>query len=272
MNKKPFIVTLSNGKGGVGKTTYSMHLISAFLMSGLKVLSVDLDERQHSLSSYIENRTRYRDNHPDENILLSEHYLLKSSKKNEIKEIVAEEFENLMNKINDSKSNFDVIVIDTPGDFSHRSILAHGIADVVVSPINDSFLDMSVLCKIDENLKIHGPSVYSMIAWEEKIKRAKNKNKAFEWFVIRNRINHTDTIGGRKISTALDELSKRLGFKTASGFSDRVIFKDLFLHGLTILDVGRASSVKSFTPNNLAAKLELKAFLSGTGLNKLIKN
>lgn len=265
----PLIIVLSNSKGGVGKTTYCMHIISAFLNAGLKVLSMDLDVNQKSLSTYLENRKRYVNNFPNDGILLPDEYVLEKSKSTDINVIKEEESVYFNERIKNSDA--DIIIIDTPGDFSHRSILAHNIADIVITPINDSFVDFSIIAKIDENLKISGPSVYSNIVWEQKLLRAKDKKKTFEWFVIRNRVNNADTINRRKISQISTEVSKQLGFKLVPGFSDRVIFKDLFLYGLTLLDVGKASKVKSFTTANLAAKAELKCLLESLYFNEVIR-
>ncbi len=265
---RKLIIVLSNSKGGVGKTTYCMHLISAFLSSGLNVLSVDLDVKQRSLSIYLDNRKRYKANSPNENILLPSEYILVESNSTDINVIKAEETESFRKVI--SNTDADVVVIDTPGDFSHRSILAHEVADIVITPINDSFLDFSVIAKIDENLKISGPSIYSNMVWEQKLLRAKSRRKTFEWFVVRNRVNNTDTISKRKINQVTNEVSKQLGFKAIPGFSDRVIFKDLFLYGLTLLDIGKASKVKIFTPANLAARIELRKLLDSICFDKLV--
>ncbi|MFO1130211.1 MAG: division plane positioning ATPase MipZ [Rickettsiales bacterium] len=268
--KLPIIIVVSNGKGGVGKTTYCMHLISSFLKENFKVFSIDLDCRQKSLTTYINNRKKYIKNHPKENILLSEHVILIESKESDINKIQLEEQNWLEQTIIEAKKTFDIIIIDTPGDFSYRSAFAHTFADIVITPINDSFVDISLVADIDENLKINGPSIYSNIIWEQKMQRAKNKTNFFEWYVVRNRVNTIQIANKRKMDLLIQDLSKKIGFKIGNGFADRVIFKDLFLHGLTLTDIGRVSYIKSFTPANLIAKTELRLFLQSINFQDLI--
>lgn len=268
--KLPVVIVVSNGKGGVGKTTYCMHLISSFLFEGFSVFSIDLDCKQKSLTTYLDNRARYKKENPKENILISEHYVLRESKSENIQNIIKEETDQLLEIISSAKKNHDVIIIDTPGDFSHRSACAHLVADIVITPINDSFIDISVLANIDSSLKILNPSVYSNVVWEQKMKRVKSKLSSFEWYVVRNRVNNMDRLNKNKVGNIMQELSKQLGFKIASGFSDRIIFKDLFLHGLTLIDIGRTSSIKSFTSSNLVAKTELRFFLQSIQFHDIV--
>ena len=268
--KLPIVIVVSNGKGGVGKTTYCMHLISSFLKENFKVFSIDLDCKQRSLTSYIDNRKKYIKTHIKENISISEHAVLTESTAQDINKMQAEERNWFEQTIIEAKKTFDVIIIDTPGDFSYRSAFAHAFADIVITPINDSFVDISLLADIDENLKINGPSIYSNIIWEQKMQRAKNKTNFFEWYVVRNRINTIHITNKRKMDLVIQDLSKKLGFKIGNGFADRVIFKDLFLHGLTLMDIGRVSYVKSFNPANLIAKTELRLFLQSINFQDLI--
>lgn len=52
MNKEPLFVALSNQKGGVGKSTFTVLLASYFhYQKGYNVLVVDCDYPQHSISA-----------------------------------------------------------------------------------------------------------------------------------------------------------------------------------------------------------------------------
>lgn len=269
--KLPYIIVVGNEKGGAGKTTLSMHLICGLLDRGLTISSMDSDCRQHSLTRYIQNRQTYKDSHNETAIQMPKHFLLENSNKNSIQEKDAEERKNFENLLNEAKIGADVIVIDTPGSHTFLSNLAHSYADIVITPINDSFVDLDVMAKVDEKGKVVSPSIYSQTIWEQKMERAKRDGKSIEWFVTRNRLSNIDAKNKRHMSQALEELSKRIGFNIISGFSERVIFKELFLQGLTLLDLKKINYYKPFSISHVAARQELRNFLTEIGIDEIIK-
>ena len=46
----------------------------------------------------------------------------------------------------------------------------------------------------------------------------------------------------RRVSEALDQLSKRVGFRIIPGLGERVIYRELFPTGLTLLDPAASSA------------------------------
>src|ERR1041385_3617687 len=52
----PHIVVVGNEKGGCGKSTTTMHVVTGLLKAGLAVGSIDLDGRQRTLTRYVEDR------------------------------------------------------------------------------------------------------------------------------------------------------------------------------------------------------------------------
>lgn len=266
----PYIFVIGNEKGGAGKTTCSMHLIVSLLESGFKVSTIDVDCRQHSLTSYIKNREEYNKANPSSRVIMPDHYLMQESKKNVISEKQQEEKELFENVLLKAKSISDVIVIDTPGSHTFLSQLAHSYADTVITPINDSFIDIDVMAKISpDDLNIIQPSIYSQMIWEQKMQRAQRDRGTIEWIVVRNRLTNLDAINKRNVAEVLDKLSKRISFKQASGFSERVIFRELFLHGLTLLDLNKASYDKGFSISHVAARQELREFLKSLNFEEL---
>jgi len=271
-NKLPHIFVIGNEKGGAGKTTCSMHLIVGLLENGLKVASLDADCRQGSLTRYIENRKTYNMRNPEQQVLMPVHFLLQESKKENLKEKQAEEEQHFLELLAKAKESADIVVIDTPGTYSFLSCLAHSHADTVITPINDSFIDIDVMAKVDgEDLKVVSPSIYSQMVWEQKLARAQRDQGTIDWIVMRNRLSTIDAQNKRNVAKVLEELEKRIRFRQAPGFSERVIFRELFPQGLTLLDLKKSNFGKSFSLSHVAARQELRDFLEAINIEQLVQ-
>lgn len=263
----PYIFVIGNEKGGAGKTTVAMHLIAALLDNNLKVGSIDTDSRQHSLTTYIQNRNAYNDKHGNNKVSVPLHFLVTRGD-NKFENDECQQFENILNEL---KKKSDVIVIDTPGSYSTISCLAHSYADTIITPVNDSFLDIDVLAKIDaKSFKVITPSIYSQMVWEQKMRKTQRCGISIEWVVLRNRLSNLDAINKRNINYVLEQLAKRICFKNVSGFSERVIFKELFLDGLTLLDLTQVKLSRSLNIAHVAARQELRDFLNCINIDKII--
>lgn len=266
-NKKPYIFVIGNEKGGAGKTTLSIHLIVGLLDKGYRVASIDADSRQHSLTSYINNRILYNQNNPSRQVQMPLHFHLQlnpGAVSTEQEKPEREHFEDSLNKAGDYA---DYIVIDTPGSYTNFSRLAHSYADKVITPINDSFIDIDVMAKINsDNLNMSQPSIYSQMLWEQKMERAARDKGSIDWVVVRNRLSNLDAHNKRNVADALEGLSKRISFKVVPGFSERVIFRELFPVGLTLFDLKGANFHKSFSMSHVAARQELRDFFTAIGI------
>ncbi len=266
-NKQPKIFVIGNEKGGAGKTTCSMHLIIGLLDKGYKIASIDTDSRQHSLTTYINNRKAYNQKNPESKVDMPLHFHLKEVINDSVQEKEKQEKIQFEQVFNMAKNHADFIVIDTPGSHTNLSRIAHSHADTVVTPINDSFIDLDVMAKIDsETLDTSSPSIYSQMLWEQKMERASRDKGSIDWVVVRNRLGSLDAQNKRNVEQALKKLSKRISFKVAPGFSERVIFRELFPHGLTLLDLKKANFTKSFSMSHVAARQELRTFLDSLGV------
>lgn len=259
--KRAHIIVLGNEKGGSGKTTTGMHIIIALMRLGFNVGSMDLDARQRSLSRYIENRrqTALKENVP---LPVPQHVVLPKSPFNIVQEAEEDERERFMAAIAKLSATNDFIVIDSPGSDTYLARLAHGHADTIITPINDSFVDLDVLATVDgHTLKIIKPSIYSEMVWEQKLLRAKRDGGSIEWIVMRNRLSNIDAKNKRFMTQVTAELSRRIGFRVAPGFSERVIFREMFLQGLTVLDILESNAKGGLSLSHVAARQEVRDLL-----------
>jgi chromosome partitioning protein len=257
----PYVFVVGNTKGGAGKTTCCMHLISGLMDAGLRVASIDTDVHQHSLTTYIKNRENYNKKQNHQQLSVPEHFLI-SPNFEETELIRSKQKEEIQNIISNLQSKVDVIVIDTPASICSLSALAHSYADTIVTPINDSFLDIDLLAKVDpDSFKINGLSTYSEMVWKQKLVRAQRDGGQIEWVVLRNRLSNIDAKNKRAVAEVIDGIAKRIKCKIAPGFSERVIFRELFLQGITLIDLANIET-KQLTMSHLAAKQELRGLLS----------
>ncbi|MBP3616075.1 MAG: AAA family ATPase [Alphaproteobacteria bacterium] len=254
------VIVVGNEKGGSGKSTLSIHLAVSYLYSGYKVATIDLDGRQGTLTHYIENRVRYA----EENKLdlpMPEHLVVTPSQFSN-KRSSEEDEEQLDAEIQDLKNEYDIIIIDTPGTFSHLSNAGHKNADILVTPVNDSLVDIDVLANIDPNSKeIISESQYTENIREIQKKRADLGMADLMWIVLRNRISHIDAKNKREVDAILKRLQEKLGFTYISGIGERVVYREMFLKGLTILDLLKIGK-EEISISHIAAKNELLAVLN----------
>lgn len=258
--KKAHVIVLGNEKGGSGKTTTCMHLIVSLLRLGFTVGSMDIDSRQRSLSRYIENR---RQTMLKENVTLPQpqHVVIQRSPFNIVQEAEEDERERFTKALSRLAAANDFVVIDSPGSDTFLARVAHAYANTVITPINDSFVDLDVLATVDgQTMKIIKPSIYSEMVWEQKLQRAKRDGGSIEWIVMRNRLSNIDAKNKRFMTQATADLSRRIGFRVAPGFSERVIFREMFLQGLTVLDIMDGSK-NGMSLSHVAARQEVRDLL-----------
>ncbi len=268
-SKKAHVIVLGNEKGGSGKTTTCMHLIVALLRLGFSVGTIDIDSRQRSLSRYLENR---RQTILKENVALPQpqHVVVQRSPFNIVQEAEEDDRERFTKTLMRLVEANDFIVVDSPGSDTYLSRVAHAHADTIITPINDSFVDLDVLANVDgQTMKIIKPSIYSEMVWEQKLMRAKRDGGSIEWIVMRNRLSNIDAKNKRFMTQATGELARRIGFRVAPGFSERVIFREMFLQGLTVLDIMEMNGGVGLSLSHVAARQEVRDLLKTLRIAKL---
>lgn len=263
------IIVIGNEKGGSGKTTTAMHLICSLLLLGFKVGALDLDSRQQSLARYLDNRAKSKQNGKAQ-LLMPLYQALESSTDNDRTLADQQDEQQLCQALDELANGNDFIVVDTPGSNTALSRIAHSYADIVITPINDSFVDLDLIGQVDaETLESMKPGIYSAMLWQAKMLRASRTKQEQIWLLVRNRLSTLDAHNKRKMEAALTKLAKRFGFKVIPGFGDRVIFKELFLHGLTLHDAINANEIK-LTPSVIAARMELRNFMEGLNIQEVL--
>ncbi|MEM1361599.1 MAG: division plane positioning ATPase MipZ [Pseudomonadota bacterium] len=259
------ILVIGNEKGGSGKSTTTMHLATALARMGHRVGALDLDLRQRSFGRYIENRVAFcrREAHD-----LPVPYYLPLP---EVDPATVQDGQNIYDlrldaAVSELEDAVDFLLIDCPGSHTRLSQMAHSLADTLVTPLNDSFIDFDLLARHDpETGKITGPSVYSEMVWNARQLRARAELKPIDWIVLRNRMGSQQMHNKKKVGDALSDLSQRIGFRVAPGFSERVIFRELFPRGLTLLDL-RDVGVSSLSMSNIAARQEVRDLVNELNL------
>ena len=289
----PHVVVIGNQKGGSGKSTFAMHIIVALLNAGKRVACFDLDLNQLTLTRYVANRREWGREHEDR-LLLPDHYpvteeaarstrgdgrslrqLLAQIKPSrpahneliegaavahsaDLKRFIAQLYE-----IGRARRH-DFIIIDTPGGVQHLNLVAHGMADTLITPVNDSFLDLDVLVAMERSDLEPQPSAYAKLVWRALDARRNVSGRATDWIVARNRLESVDSSNHRQITRVLDIIQRTLDFRVAPGLRERPVYREFFAAGLTVLD-----SVEGFTgaaESNLSARVEVEELIRQIGL------
>jgi chromosome partitioning protein len=265
---RPTVIVLGNEKGGTGKSTTAMHLAVALAEAGHKVACLDLDGRQATLTRYVNNRKAFAKKHALR-VATPEHHCVQRSEARDRREAEREEtarFETALLGFKDCR----FIVIDTPGSDSHLCRLAHACADALITPLNDSFVDIDVLAQIDrERCEVIEPSPYTRMIDEQNQRRVAQGRAPLEWIVMRNRVAQLDTRNTREMALLLERLSVRLGFRVEPGLSERVVFRELFYHGLTLLDLPEDQQDPRAEASRRRARGEVHDLLRAIGVSSV---
>ncbi|WP_343751793.1 division plane positioning ATPase MipZ [Sphingomonas japonica] len=242
----------ANEKGGTGKSTTAVHAAIALAAKGARVAAFDLDHRQRTLGRYLDNRAA----------------TIRRTGRDLPMPVHATHDGESLDFYNATLAHLseqaDFLVIDTPGRDDPFARLAVTNADTLVTPMNDSFVDFDLIGQVDpDTFKVTRPSFYSELIWESRKRRAKADGSTIDWIVLRNRLQHIEARNMRRVSEAIDQLSKRVGFRVIPGLSERVIYRELFPQGLTMLD---SKEFGSMGLAHVAARQELREMMAGMAL------
>ncbi|MGE5155523.1 MAG: division plane positioning ATPase MipZ [Bdellovibrio bacteriovorus] len=260
------ILVVGNEKGGTGKSTTAMHLIVSIQRQGKSVAVVDLDARQRSVTRYLENRAAFAERR-GLGWGLPEHAVVDPSTRQDARERDQEDEERLHGVLARLAAGHDFIVIDCPGGHTHLAHLAHAVANTLLTPLNDSFLDLDLLAQVDpDTYAVSGLSFYAEAVWESRKLRAGSGLPGLDWVVLRNRIPPTHSKNRERMDQALKSLQKRLAFRYVRGLSERVIYRELFPKGLTLADLKDIDEGPKLTMSHVAARHELRSLMNDLAL------
>jgi chromosome partitioning protein len=173
-----------------------------------------------------------------------------------------DEYNRFISCIGKAIKKSDFVLIDAPGNDTYLSRLSHSFANTIITPINDSFIDLAVLAKVnDETLEVDVPGIYSEMIWEAKLHRAKRNRGEIDWIVMRNRLTNINASNKHRMAEAMKNLSRRLGCVVGEGFGERVIYRELYLKGLSLLDMTHPGIDMPMKMSHLAARSELRRFM-----------
>jgi chromosome partitioning protein len=260
------VIVVGNEKGGAGKSTIAIHLATGLLHAGASVGVVDLDLRQCSLGRFCANRKSWI---AANGVTLPEpvDYRPSEDGKALARAAAEEQSERFEAAYAEARANSDFVIIDTPGGDTVLSRKAHGRADLIVTPMNDSFVDFDLLGHVDPvTLELLRPSIYAETVWESRKAKMQSERRSIDWVVLRNRLATTEARNRRRLEERMVTLSKRVGFRLGSGLRDRVIYRELFPFGLTIADLSPRVRPVEVSLTHIAARQELRQLMLDLGL------
>jgi chromosome partitioning protein len=260
------VIVVGNEKGGSGKSTVAIHIAVALMKAGQSVATIDLDSRQKSFTHYVENRRAWAERVGRDletpNHCCIEQRIDYPTADDEIADCNA-----FAEKVETLAENHRFVVVDTPGHNRYLMRLAHAMADTLITPLNDSFVDFDVLGTVDpETFGVSGISHYARIVEEARRQRQADRLDT-DWIVLRNRLSSLGSRNKRFVGRALEELSQKLNFRCVDGLAERVIFREFYPRGLTAVDdLDETTLGTRPTMSHLTARLEMENLLSAVSL------
>ena len=248
----PHIIVFANEKGGTGKSTTAVHVAIALAARGQRVGVLDLDHRQRTVGRYLDNRaeTVKRTGRPLPMPVHATH----DGRTDEV-------FERLWGQLSEGA---DYLVVDTPGRDDPFARTAAALSNTLVTPMNDSFVDFDLIGQVHpETFQVTRPSFYSELIWDARKQRARADGTTIDWVVLRNRLQHIEARNMRRVSDALAQLAKRVGFRIIPGLGERVIYRELFPAGLTMID---SKEFGAMGLAHVAARQELREMMAALQL------
>jgi len=261
------VVVLGNEKGGSGKSTTALHIAVALMKAGQRVATIDLDCRQQSFTHYIQNRSAWA-RRTGLDLEIPVHRLIKLGETMQIADNESSEFQQFMDAVAEVERTFDFIVIDTPGTDSYLMRLAHSMADTLITPLNDSFVDFDVLGIIDPTtFELTGVSHYAEMVREARRQRRLVDGGLTDWVIVRNRLSTLGSRNKRLVGAGVEALSRQLGFRAIDGFAERVVYREYFPRGLTALDeIEEIAPSLRANPSHLTARDEVRNLIDALKL------
>ena len=240
-DRSTYVIVVGNEKGGSGKSTLAIHVAIALMKAGQRVATIDLDSRQQSFTHYVENRRAWNARHRLD-LEIPTHCFVARSEGIRNDENERAEFDRFIERIAAAEDDHDFVVIDTPGNDSFLMRLAHAMADTLITPLNDSFVDFDVLGAVDPvTFALTQSSHYAEMVRDARRARRSVNQHDLDWVLVRNRVASVHSRNRQHLADGLSQLGMQLGFRCANGFTERIAYREFFPRGLTALDISQAT-------------------------------
>lgn len=246
-------IVLGNERGGVGKTTLAANLGVAIARSGITAALLELDGRQRSLARWLERRvaTARRNS---ESLTIPAHEVLVPARFDSISLNEERDFAMLSAAVERLDRIADVIVADTASGDSYLTRLAHSLADIVLTPVEDSFAARDLLA-----------GGYGRTIAEARRSRDGMGDGRVDWIVVENRRGAVPGRADGAIGMPLAALAREHGFRTAPGLREQLVHRALFAEGRAVCDATPHEGLRlplSATDARVAARQEVEALVS----------
>lgn len=259
------VIVVGNEKGGSGKSTTTFHLAIYLLYAGYRVATIDVDSRQQTLTHYVRNR-RAHAQETGRKLPNPLHFHLPSAWGDSLRENQKAEFDMFRRAVSEVESKVDFIIIDTPGFDTNLTRLAHSLADTLITPINDSMIDINVLARVDVDTGLPvETSHYARLVQRARSERLAIGGETIDWILVRNRISMLASRNARQVQATLDGIATRFGCRIADGIAERVIFRSLFASGTTVFDPAEDDG-ESASASHLSARQEYQNLVASLNL------
>ena len=248
----PHVIVFANEKGGTGKSTTAVHVAIALAAKGSKVACFDLDHRQRTVGRYLDNRAATI-KRTGSDLPMPVHDTHDGATESV--------FEDKWQRLSEGA---DFLIVDTPGRDDYFARTAAALSNTLVTPMNDSFVDFDLIGQVDpETFNVTRPSFYSELICDARKQRARADGTQIDWVVLRNRLQHIEARNMRRVSDALGQLAKRVGFRIIPGLGERVVYRELFPAGLTMID---SKEFGAMGLGHVASRQELREMMSALQL------
>ena len=246
------VVTISGFKGGTGKTTLACLLGVAAVKDGLRTACLDLDRNTRNLSSFLAQRRESRLESPDHVMLMDTGDEARTNAKpkhtNRLEPLVR------MAKMD----GYDLMIIDTSSGNLSDVYEAHLLADLILTPMNESPADMHGLFS-----PIGAPAA-PLINYRDMIDTVRfDRRRAGlpvqRWQVVMNRVSGLPSKIGNIINQRVADMAHQAGFETIWNMRDRVAHRALALEGRSVFDTPVDGKL---TMSEISGRSEVRALLS----------
>ena len=219
------VITIGGFKGGTGKTTLAALIGVAALKNGLRVAALDLDRNTRNLTNFLTLRRAANLPVPDRVMLMDFDRPNKREPSGRLEPLVR--FARM--------DGYEMMIIDTSSGNQLDVYEAHLLADVILTPMNESPADLHGLFT-PLNARSAPQINYRELIDTARFDRKRARMPVQRWHVVRNRVSALPTRIGSIVANRVVNLSAEVGFDGISELRDRVAHRAISLNGRTVLD------------------------------------